>query len=643
MADQNMEEMFRIDNIEGNDSQSKEWDVEENWDSDVHTREDNALTTGSLGGNSVQESCQGEKEDSSGWPNSYSTCSYSEGASSPQHDLDRVSSLVNWAEVRAEIDINETHAKAMFEEVDLHMNDAYTFLKGDLEIVEDKIRDFKEMKEKLGNAHFDEVIKLNVGGQIFETSLKTLRKYPGSFLAEMFSREHQIIKGADGAFFIDHDGTYFRHILNYLRVGVIPAKVVEQLGQELLPEAEFYGLHNLVDVLRGNTESREGKCDAQNDASLDAMLPNCTKTKDLVSNVFGKISKGYQILRKDLNHFEEIERKAVQIYQTLQKSDEVVKLNVGGIVFQTSHRTLRKEPESMLAMMFSESFDFKQCEDGTYFIDRDGSRFRHVLGYLRDGELSRKVIKVFGEELLIEAAFYGLVQFQNLLKTTMNEIKLEEENVLSNVKNNIIAKIVEEGSQIRAKMESGNVVLKAMNESIDVMEKINTRSITLAKKEMKNHIDEVNSNVLKVLNESFYLKKILDATSTVAKALGEKDDFKTEIQLAVKEAAEDFQNELEQEAKFHNGLRVPICGFKSSEILKEKDQLRKKLDTWLLETRNAGKVSLLYSAVYHGPTANHFHELCDGQAPTLVLIESEFGCIFGGFTSLPWEKGNTIS
>ena len=637
-----MEERQRTDNSDENSLQAAPLDVEENWDSDLCIQEDKALTNGSLDGNSMQEFGQEEGEESSGWTNSYSTCSFSEGPSSPQQYPDGAYSRVNWTELRAEINLNETHAKAIFEEVNLHMNDAYSFLKEDLEIVEDKIRDFGEMKEKLVNVHFDDVIKLNVGGQIFETSLKTLRKYPGSFLAEMFSGEHQIVKGSDGSFFIDHDGTYFRHVLNYLRVGVIPAKVVEQLGQELLPEAEFYGLHNLVDVLLGNTGSREGKCKAQSDDRSDTMLPNRTKTNELVSNVVGKISEGYQILRKDLNHFEEIERKAVQISQTLQKSEDIVKLNVGGIVFQTSCHTLRKEPESMLAMMVSGNFDSKQCEDGTYFIDRDGSRFRHVLSYLRDGELSRKVIKIFGEELLIEAAFYGLVQFQNFLKTTMNEIKLEEENVLTNIKNNIIAKIVEEASQIRAKMESGNIVLKAMNENLDVMGEINTKSITLAKKELKNCIDEVNSNILEVLNESFYLKKILDATNVnVTKALGEKYDFKAEIQNAVTEAAKDLQDELEQEAKFHDGLRIPICGFKSSDILKEKDQLRKKLDTWLLETRNAGKISLLYSAVYDGPTANHFHELCDGHAPTLVLIESEFGCIFGGFTSLPWEKGKT--
>ena len=37
-----------------------------------------------------------------------------------------------------------------------------------------------------------------------------------------------------------------------------------------------------------------------------------------------------------------------------------------------------------------------------------------------------------------------------------------------------------------------------------------------------------------------------------------------------------------------------------------------------------------------GFSAKVFHELCDSKGPTVTLIESEAGKIFGGYTSLPW-------
>ena len=72
------------------------------------------------------------------------------------------------------------------------------------------------------------IIKLNVGGQIFETSVHTLTKYPGSMLGAMFSHTQNGIspmpKTCEGLFFLDADPEYFRVILNWLRLGEIVAE-----------------------------------------------------------------------------------------------------------------------------------------------------------------------------------------------------------------------------------------------------------------------------------------------------------------------------------------------------------------------------------------------------------------------------------
>eukprot|EP01083_Nonionella_stella_P170303 579275_1 len=47
---------------------------------------------------------------------------------------------------------------------------------------------------------------------------------------------------------------------------------------------------------------------------------------------------------------------------------------------------------------------------------------------------------------------------------------------------------------------------------------------------------------------------------------------------------------------------------------------------------------LLYRASEHEFSALKFHELCDGMAPTVTIIETEFGNVFGGFTSVPWSS-----
>lgn len=61
----------------------------------------------------------------------------------------------------------------------------------------------------------------------------------------------------------------------------------------------------------------------------------------------------------------------------------IVKLSVGGRRFETTRSTLTKDPDSMLAAMFSGRHELVVDGDGCVFIDQDGDVFAHVLSYLR--------------------------------------------------------------------------------------------------------------------------------------------------------------------------------------------------------------------------------------------------------------------
>ena len=70
-------------------------------------------------------------------------------------------------------------------------------------------------------------------------------------------------------------------------------------------------------------------------------------------------------------------------------------------------------PGSMLHAMFSGRFDTKASEDGSYFVDRDGTHFRYILNYLRTGQLIVPKDEIIREELLAEAEFY---QVEGIIK-----------------------------------------------------------------------------------------------------------------------------------------------------------------------------------------------------------------------------------
>ncbi|RXH76152.1 hypothetical protein DVH24_019040 [Malus domestica] len=92
------------------------------------------------------------------------------------------------------------------------------------------------------------LIRLNIGGKKFCTTIDTLtHREPDSMLAAMFSGRHSLCQDAEkGYVFLDRDGKHFRHILNWLRDGVVPT-LKDSIYSELLREAEYYQL--LVSVV----------------------------------------------------------------------------------------------------------------------------------------------------------------------------------------------------------------------------------------------------------------------------------------------------------------------------------------------------------------------------------------------------------
>lgn len=74
------------------------------------------------------------------------------------------------------------------------------------------------------------------------------------------SGRHELKTEGDGSYFIDRDGTHFRHVLNYLRDGCVKEGTLPQsetMWRELLTEAEFFQLAGLADYLRELISKKE--------------------------------------------------------------------------------------------------------------------------------------------------------------------------------------------------------------------------------------------------------------------------------------------------------------------------------------------------------------------------------------------------
>jgi len=76
--------------------------------------------------------------------------------------------------------------------------------------------------------------------------------------------------------------------------------------------------------------------------------------------------------------------------------------------------------------------------------------------------------------------------------------------------------------------------------------------------------------------------------------------------------------------------------FKESNIIKLED---KKFILNCLPNK-PNKTKLLYDSKIHGDKANIFHSKCDGEFPTIYIVKTKTGYIFGGYLSKPWKSQN---
>ncbi|XP_031553460.1 uncharacterized protein LOC116290544 [Actinia tenebrosa] len=105
------------------------------------------------------------------------------------------------------------------------------------------------------------------------------------------------------------------------------------------------------------------------------------------------------------------------------EGNQIIKLNVGGIIYHTTKNTLLFEHDSLLAklsrgesqlgLMFTGSLEKTNSgkevnEDVEIFIDRDGTNFKYLLNYLRSGHLVLPEEENVLREILLEAKYYNI-------------------------------------------------------------------------------------------------------------------------------------------------------------------------------------------------------------------------------------------
>lgn len=105
-----------------------------------------------------------------------------------------------------------------------------------------------EQSESVAKTGKDTIITLDIGGKKFQTKLDTLLSLKDTLFYKIFlSGKIDVTK----EIFIDRNYTYFNYILSYLRNRKLISSdtLTNTLVSEILAEAEFYQVQELIDIL----------------------------------------------------------------------------------------------------------------------------------------------------------------------------------------------------------------------------------------------------------------------------------------------------------------------------------------------------------------------------------------------------------
>ena len=117
-----------------------------------------------------------------------------------------------------------------------------------------------------------------------------------------------------------------------------------------------------------------------------------------------------------------------------------------------------------------------------------------------------------------------------------------------------------------------------------------------------------------------------------------------EESLKLIDSEDEIRNDLDLIQCVDPQIRLKISRYylnDPSKYLPDTQIVNQQYDSYLEKWLGIHKWKLLYRASEHGYSGRSFHEYCDGKRPTLVIIKSTGGWIFGGCTTQSW-RGNSI-
>jgi len=263
-----------------------------------------------------------------------------------------------------------------------------------------------------------------------------------------------------GSYFIDANGDLFKYVLDFLRRNQLTVPRTFDNYNALLLEAEYFNIRAMINNIRQITNSDIVTLNVGGTRySMPLHLMDKYRESTLYTVVRGQTSdnmyddhgvvyidadghmfryvlnflrRNELILPDDFKEFDllllESEYYGIaSLTECIRKAHhrfDVMTVNVQGVLYHTTGKTLRKYPHSSLSMRMLNTLD----ERGRCVIAQgDGQLFQYVLDYLRKGNIDLPSDFKHHEELLNEALLYDIPSMVACVRSKMTKCADDEQ------------------------------------------------------------------------------------------------------------------------------------------------------------------------------------------------------------------------
>ena len=239
---------------------------------------------------------------------------------------------------------------------------------------------------------------------------------------------------------------------------------------------------------------------------------------------------------------------------------------------------------------------------------------------------------------------FKIKELTNLINSYKNQISsaLQNTDELESLRaeNQMIKQQLDELNRLKKEAEEARYIksqlteLEPLRKKAAEVEVIKTQLLEL--NDLKTKLAEL-SGVQDQLNEMKRLKEEINKLSNMDNNLDEINNLKMQIMQAEKLMKKEGEM---QKQKIKSETHIKTQTTKKSLI---KGDIIHNLQELEMITRKINKsnskiiLNLIYKATYDSDSAEAFHQKCDHAESSLVLIESDKGKRFGGFTTQNWR------